>query len=247
MSIRTCWRTISDLQIRDESQKVVRVFRASCGPRGQRRLLLELSNHLIQEADHWWLGLLKCKKKTWWKTPQNVFKLDQESINSYIIPVVQPRQVQPSLSVYMLALSDDHVGGRSQEAYGRSDGEWVHQPQQDGDVVGASFRQRHRHQFMITTSNMRTVSAGVKRSDLPPYLTGRLPTNFRRSFWVLSVKAELTQWCRQLLMDKQNQVWCMKSVFQERNSLYVPVDGVIPGKMRWIFCSSSMATSRNLY
>lgn len=51
------------------------------------------------------------------------FKLDQESLNPHIIPATQPRQVEPSLGVHTFALSDDHVGGRSQEAYGRSEGE----------------------------------------------------------------------------------------------------------------------------
>lgn len=47
--------------------------------------------------------------------------------------------MDPSPGVNMLALSDDHVRGRSQEAYGRSEGEGVHQPQLNGEVVGAAL------------------------------------------------------------------------------------------------------------
>ena len=68
------------------------------------------------------------------------FKLHQESIKSYIIPVVQAGQVEPPLLVDMFALSDDHVGGGSQEAYGRGEGEGVHQPQLNGNVVGAALK-----------------------------------------------------------------------------------------------------------
>lgn len=52
----------------------------------------------------------------------------------------------------MLALSDGHVRGRSQEAYGRSEGERVHQPQLNGEVVGAALRQRRCHQYTHMTS-----------------------------------------------------------------------------------------------
>lgn len=46
----------------------------------------------------------------------------------------------------MLALSDDHVGRRSQEANGWSEGERVQQPQQHGEVVRAACEQRRCHQ-----------------------------------------------------------------------------------------------------
>lgn len=52
---------------------------------------------------------------------------------------MQLRQVNPSSSVNVLPFSDEHVGGRSQEAYGRSEGERVHQPQLNGEVVGATL------------------------------------------------------------------------------------------------------------
>lgn len=55
---------------------------------------------------------------------------------------MQPRQVDPSSGVHMLPLSDDHVGCRSQEAYGGGEGEGVHQPQLNGEVVGAAFKDR---------------------------------------------------------------------------------------------------------
>lgn len=48
----------------------------------------------------------------------------------------------------MLALPDDHVGRRSQEANGWSDGERVHQPQQHREVVRAALDQRRRDQNM---------------------------------------------------------------------------------------------------
>lgn len=46
----------------------------------------------------------------------------------------------------MLALSDDHVGRRSQEANGWSEGEGVHQPQQHREVVRVALEQRRCHQ-----------------------------------------------------------------------------------------------------
>lgn len=63
-------------------------------------------------------------------------------LKPYMVPVLQPWQEDPPSSVHMLALPDDHVGRRSQEANGWSEGERVHQPQQHGEVVRAALEQR---------------------------------------------------------------------------------------------------------
>lgn len=61
------------------------------------------------------------------------------TMKSYMIPLRQSRKVNPSFSIDMFALPDDHVVGRCQEANGGSEGEGIHQPQHNREVVGASF------------------------------------------------------------------------------------------------------------
>lgn len=57
-----------------------------------------------------------------------------------------------SAGINVLALSDDHVRSGFQVAYGRSEGEGIQQPQLNGEVVGATFGQRHLDQYKIMTS-----------------------------------------------------------------------------------------------
>ena len=75
--------------------------------------------------------------------------------------------------------------------------------------------------------------------------------SLRRSFWVPPVNAENDHRSRHCFNQETDVMEmfkkCDPSVFSKNNSLYVPVDVTIPGKMRWIFCSSSTATSWNLY
>lgn len=80
------------------------------------------------------------------------FKFHTVILKPYIVPVVQPWQEDASSSVNVFALSDHHVGGGSQQAYRRSEGEGVQQPQLNGKVVGAAFRQRSRHQSKMIMS-----------------------------------------------------------------------------------------------
>lgn len=49
-----------------------------------------------------------------------------------------------SIGINVLALSDDHVRSGFHVTYGRSEWEGVQQPQLNGEVVGATFGQRHQ-------------------------------------------------------------------------------------------------------
>lgn len=89
----------------------------------------------------------------------------------------------------MLALPDDHGGRRPQQADGGGEGEGVQQPQLDGEVVVATFRQRWRRRYVTATPALGLRAVGGQRSRLPLYGTGRLPMSFRSSFWLPSVKA----------------------------------------------------------
>lgn len=116
------------------------VFGVFCGLWGQWRILLKLGDHLSQETRHRRLRLLQQKEI---QDVDNicvyVCNLDPDGIKPYMIPVVQSWQVDSSFGIYMFALSNDHVSSGSQEAYGRSEGKWVHQPQLNGEVVGATL------------------------------------------------------------------------------------------------------------
>lgn len=104
---------------------------------------------------------------------------------SYVIPVVQSRQVNPPLGVHVFALSDDHAGRGLEEAYGGGEGERVQEPQLDGEVVGATWGWGG-----TKSEGARVFDVGHRRRRLPSYLTGMTPVIFRRSFWVLSLNAE---------------------------------------------------------
>ena len=52
-----------------------------------------------------------------------------------MVPIVEAWEVDASSGVHVLPLPDDHVGGRPQQADRGGEGEGVHQPQQDGQVV----------------------------------------------------------------------------------------------------------------
>lgn len=57
---------------------------------------------------------------------------------SYVVPVVQSRQVYSTLRIDMFTLPDDHAGSGSQEADGRREGKGIQEPQQDGQVIWVS-------------------------------------------------------------------------------------------------------------
>ncbi len=61
--------------------------------------------------------------------------------------------MDPSPGVDVLALSDDHVRGWSQEAYGGSEGERVHQPQLNGEVVGAALKKKKKETLSSVRNN----------------------------------------------------------------------------------------------
>lgn len=160
---------------------------------------------------------------------------------------MQPWQEDASSRVNMFSFPDDHVSCWSQQAYGRSEGEWIQQPKLNWEVVGAALRQRCYHQYIVV-SHMTCQDLSICTSpDSPSYWTGRLPINFMRSFWVLSEYAEIDNRSSQFPAKDRHLQKCTPGVFSKSNPLYVPVEAVIPGKIRWIFCSSSTATSRNLY
>ena len=60
-------------------------------------------------------------------------------LQSYVVPVVEAGQVYPSLGVYVLPLPDDHAGGGPHQTDGGCEGEGVHEPQLNRQVVRAAW------------------------------------------------------------------------------------------------------------
>lgn len=67
------------------------------------------------------------------------------------------------MGINVLALSDDHVRSGFQVAYGRSEWEGVQQPQLNGEVVGATFGQRHLMLKLVMLLNYTTLSIKIGR------------------------------------------------------------------------------------
>lgn len=162
---------------------------------------------------------------------------------------MQSREEDASSSINVFPLSDDHISSWSQKAYGRSEGEWVQQPQLNREVVGAALWSRCCHQYKW--HNKTTGQSLVSEFRLTSKLDREVANYFHKIF--LGAVSKCWNW-----QQGQSVVWrkhlCCLYMSKKRwakvcvlNPLYVPVAGTMPGKMRPIFCSSSTATSWNLY